>query len=329
MVEANRYEKEGISENELLPESDKRENDFSTIADTNIKGQDETENLLLPRTELDSHANMVVLGKNAFIFDRVANQTCEVLPFDPTIGSAHDVPIVDGAIAYECPYNQTTYVLVFKNALHVPSLGHNLVPPFILREAGVIVNDTAKTHKSNPGKEDHAIIVEDENLVIPLQLNGVFSYFHSRCPTIDEVSYSPNILMTPDTMSWDPYSDHFVLNEESMLDYEGNMMEYEHRKRHCIGVGYISSITISDYEKLVDKTFSEDDPYDPIDKSKESRSMATAMISSLCKAFTDKAMDGKISTALGAMGIRSSKCNLFEQHSQPSASNINEISTTI
>lgn len=57
-----------------------------------------------PKTELDSHANMVVLGKNAYVFERTG-RTCNVKPFTTTLGTARDVPIVDGAVAYDCPYS--------------------------------------------------------------------------------------------------------------------------------------------------------------------------------------------------------------------------------
>ena len=52
-----------------------------------------------PRTELDSHSNMVVLGAHAFIF-RSTNRTCNVQPFDPSLGIASKIPIVDGAVVY-------------------------------------------------------------------------------------------------------------------------------------------------------------------------------------------------------------------------------------
>ena len=126
-----------------------------------------------------------------------------------------------------------TYVLLFQNALHVPTLEHNLIPPFILREARITVNDTAKIHKDNPGKKDHAIIIESEPLTIPLQLNGIFSFFHSRMPTKDDINIALSIHMTPESLTWDPYSEHFSANEESMLDYEGNIMDEGYRKRHC------------------------------------------------------------------------------------------------
>ena len=309
----NHEQVKGRSCEKPLPESETNTITIGGEANINSIELENDENLPMPRTELDSHANMVVLGRNAFIFDRVSNQTCEVMPFDPSLGSAHDVPIIDGAIAYECPYNHKTFILIFKNALHVPSLEHNLIPPFILREAGIKVNDTAKIHKSEPSNEDHSIIIEDESLTIPLQLNGIFSYFHSRCPTIDEINHSPSIIMTPDSITWDPYSDHFAINEESMLDHEGKMMDREYWKRHCPGIKSISSIPTSVYESVVDRIMSSDNPYDLINAGRTSNSMATAMVSSLAKAVTDKAVDAKVGIALGITGKFNSKCNLFQE----------------
>ena len=44
-----------------------------------------------PRSELDSHANMVVLGKHAFIFES-SGRTCNVRPFSEELGIAENVP---------------------------------------------------------------------------------------------------------------------------------------------------------------------------------------------------------------------------------------------
>ena len=135
-----------------------------------------------PRTELDSHANMVVLGLNSFVFESTG-RTCNVQPFSTDLGIAKDVPIVDGALAYDCPYSGIVYVLVVRNALHVPSMDHNLIPPFIMRAGGVIVNDIPKIHCECPEVDDHFISFDHSDLRILLQLNGVFSYFHTRVPT--------------------------------------------------------------------------------------------------------------------------------------------------
>ena len=54
------------------------------------------------RTELDSHAKMVVLGLNSFVFESTG-RTFNVQPFSTNLGVAKHVPIVDGALAYDCP----------------------------------------------------------------------------------------------------------------------------------------------------------------------------------------------------------------------------------
>ena len=84
-------------------------------------------------TELDSHANMVVLGSECFVFEW-SGKTCTVNPFTDQLGSAKDVPIVDAAIAYDCPYTNVSYVLIIRNALYMPSMRSNLIPPFIMRQ---------------------------------------------------------------------------------------------------------------------------------------------------------------------------------------------------
>ena len=68
------------------------------------------------------------------------------------------VTIVDAAVAYDCPWYQTTYILIARNILFVPSMDHNLIPLLILREAGITVNDTAMIHLNKTSIDDHAII---------------------------------------------------------------------------------------------------------------------------------------------------------------------------
>ena len=47
----------------------------------------------LARTELDLHANMVVLGKNLFIFES-SGRTCNVKPFADELGMAAEVDLL-------------------------------------------------------------------------------------------------------------------------------------------------------------------------------------------------------------------------------------------
>ena len=155
----------------------------SSIYSTSITGQDGTAD---PRTELDSHANMVVLSKHSFIFES-SGKTCNVSPFAKELGVASNVPIVDGAIAYDCPTSRETYILIVRNALYMPSMEINLIPPFIMRAGGVQVNDIPKIHCDDPTKHDHCISFNDIDLRIPLQLFGTFSYFHTRKPMAQEL----------------------------------------------------------------------------------------------------------------------------------------------
>ena len=181
-----------------------------------------------PRTELDSHANMVVLGCNSFIFEKTG-RTCNVKPFSSDLGIAQNVPIVDGAVAYECSFSRQTYILIFRNALYIPSMLHNLIPPFILRAGGVIVNDVPKIHCKDPSKDDHCLRFDNNDLRIPLQLIGTFSYFHTRKPDPQELYDKDKIFLTPDSSDWNPHCLSFEQNERAMLNFEGEMNDVNRR----------------------------------------------------------------------------------------------------
>ena len=79
-----------------------------------------------------------------------------------------------------------TYILTLRNALHVPSMRHNLIPPFIMREAGLIVNEVPLIHTKAEEltNETHCIVSTGEGdnakLKIPLKLDGIFSHFETR-----------------------------------------------------------------------------------------------------------------------------------------------------
>ena len=99
-------------------------------------------------TKLDSHANMPVVGKHAYIIAETGKKV-DVSPFTPDYKPL-TVPLVDATEKYDNPYNGKTYILVLHNGLYVPSMDHNLIPPFMLRGMGVTVNDVPKIHKEDP-----------------------------------------------------------------------------------------------------------------------------------------------------------------------------------
>jgi hypothetical protein len=185
------------------------------------------------RTDLDSHANMCVVGNQIRIVNK-SGRHAEVNAFSPDLESLQRVPIIDAAIAYDCPYSMKTFILIIRNALHVPSMDHNLLPPFIMREAGIIVNETPKIHVDQAGVEDHSIYCQEANLRIPLALWGIFSYFPSRMPTETELDECDKIIITPDGPEWNPHSDVYARNEENYLDWQGHIVEPNHRTRVLI-----------------------------------------------------------------------------------------------
>ena len=179
------------------------------------------------RTDLDSHANMPVVGKGAFVL-ATHDRTCQVSPYTPDY-KPMSVPMVDAAVKYECPYDGRVYILIIRNALLVPAMDHNLLPPFMLREAGILLKDVPKIQVEDPSEEDHAITFSETGFRIPLSLWGTFSYFPTTKPTKDDlVDPSEVYMLTPSR--WNPHSDAYAKNEEAMLDWEGNITAAKDRQ---------------------------------------------------------------------------------------------------
>ena len=214
-------------------------------------------------TELDSHANMPVVGKHAYIIAETGKNV-DVSPFTPDY-KLLTMPLADATVKYDNPYDGKTYILVLRNALYVPSMDHNLIPPFMLREMGVTVNDVPKIHKEDPTVDDHAITFAEMGFRIPLSLWGIFSYFPTSKPTHDDL-LNPNEVYILSPATWNPHSDAYSANEESMLDWEGNMQpKKDHQHRIVLDgveddVNMVASLSITPLEQeAIDTHLIEDD----------------------------------------------------------------------
>ena len=108
------------------------------------------------RTELDSHANMPVVRREALVVEQ-SRKMVEVSPFTLDYKPIK-VEVVNAVIQYDSPLDGREYILVIQNALRVPSMSNNLIPPFIMWENRIMVNECAKTHCEDPTREDHTII---------------------------------------------------------------------------------------------------------------------------------------------------------------------------
>ena len=282
-----------------------------------------------PRTELDSHANMVVLGKHSYIFESTG-RTCDVKPFTDELGIATDIPIVDGAIAYDCPYTRETYILIVGNALYIKTMDTNLIPPFIMRQGGVIVNDVPKIQCQDPSIDDHCISFSTCDLRIPLQLMGVFSYFHSRKPLPQELFDKDKIFLTPDSNNWNPHCLSFEQNERTMLNYEGELNEPHRRaNKPMIDDDYedifeLSSVTVDDWNKQIDSNISNaytaeehhDDDLNELDEL-------------FAKTLSIRAEISKVQASLGSTTLCEDPCELFQDSFDNTLGNLKESLTGV
>ena len=129
---------------------------------------------------------MAVVGSNATKIQDTRHYA-DVNDFANDVGQMKRVPIKYMAIYYDFPYQKNTFLLMIKNALHLPSMNHNLIPPFILDESGLEVYTNPKIHSKNLSVDSHSIFDTATELRIPLKLRGVFSYFNSRSLNSEEI----------------------------------------------------------------------------------------------------------------------------------------------
>ena len=147
---------------------------------------------------------MIVFGKDGFI---ISKSEIEVIVNSLTgqVGTI-TVPIIDASVVYDCTWYQTTYILISRNILSVPSMYHNIIPPFILRETGVTVNYTAMIHLKEPSIDDHDIICPNSDLRINIYLHGTFFCFSTLMQTPDDIPDPVYrvIVITPEGTSYNP-----------------------------------------------------------------------------------------------------------------------------
>ena len=261
---------------------------------------------------------MVVVGKHCYIL-RWTGQNANVSPFTPDYKALQQVPIVDAAILYEDQVSGKEYLLVMRNALHVKAMNNNLIPPFILREAGITVNDVPKIQVNDPTVEDHALVFKDGELRIPLSLWGMFSYFPSRKPTLEQVRQCEDVyILTPDSDQWDPHTDVYARNEENMVDWEGNMIEKQHRRQILLSdvpedidmsaAAVISAVETSaidsNLERLGDAWLDHDTPDDRVSHIDDPQA--------LCNALSARATDSHFMTSIGATSAFNHDCLVEE-----------------
>ena len=159
---------------------------------------------------------MAVVGNQATVLH--TGKTGKVRDFSDEVEKIDSVPIVVSAVDYDCHKTLKNYLQILKNALHIPFMQHNLIPPFIMQEAGLEMSEDEVT------RENHSIMIPHVDLRIPLRIGGVLFYFESRYLTdkeIEECETMDTVLVTPDSKVWGQHCDSYAEQEEKILGFRG------------------------------------------------------------------------------------------------------------
>jgi hypothetical protein len=147
--------------------------------------------------EMDSNADTCCAGSN-FIVLALTRRTADVYRYDSSYKPLLNVPIASAATAYDDPHTGQTYILIINECLYYGTkLGHSLINPNQLRFGGTPVWD-------NAFDMNHDLSIECENdLIIPLQLDGTKTMFNTRAPTNIELDSCEHVHLTS-KREWEP-----------------------------------------------------------------------------------------------------------------------------
>ena len=137
-------------------------------------------------TELDSHADSPVVGRYCTVLEDTGRKA-RVSGFTSELGKPLVVKVVNAAVIYDCEHTGESYVLVLCNALYFENMDVNLVPPFMMRLAGIEVDECPKFLAKDPTDRNHSLFFPDADVRIHLQLEGIVSYLPTRKPMKDEL----------------------------------------------------------------------------------------------------------------------------------------------
>ena len=127
---------------------------------------------------MDSHADSPVVGGYCHVLEDTG-RTAKVSGFTSELGRPLVVKVVNAAIVYDCEHTGSSYIIVICNALHFSKMEVNLIPPFMMRLAGLEVDECPKFLARSPQESNHSIYFTESDVRIHLQLEGIISYFPS------------------------------------------------------------------------------------------------------------------------------------------------------
>ena len=193
-----------------------------------------------PQTELDSHADSPVVGQNCLVMETL-DRTVDVKGFTSSLSTC-TVPLVNAALLYTCEYTGEKCIFLVYNALFVPEMEHNLIPPFMMRLAGLEVDEKPKFLSKRLSVENHSFYCPKLKKRIHLKLIGTTSYFPTNIPSSEDLQYIDcRIELTPPSPSWNLHETSYQHWEDNMMDYSGDIRIFP--QQHELDLNVVSTET--------------------------------------------------------------------------------------
>ena len=122
-------------------------------------------------------------------------------------------------------------------------------------------------------------------------------------------------MITPDASDWDPYSEHYASNEESMLDWEGRMIDRKYRKKQIVEISSLS-VTVGSFEGEVDKCIN-DSFCASNHVGQNFASMAQSEIGDFAASLNSVTEASKFKMSVGSTSVGKDECGLFYPSRKP------------
>ena len=104
-----------------------------------------------PKVELDSHADMCVVGDNCLVFHDY-NRPVNVHKYDLKDGH-RSAKTIDAAVGYQDPQSGQKFLLMINQAICIDSLVNCLLCPMQCHLNGVQINEVPKFLTGTPSKQ--------------------------------------------------------------------------------------------------------------------------------------------------------------------------------
>jgi hypothetical protein len=168
----------------------------------NIKHRNIKEDIgFVGNTEADSHADAFVAGKNCVTLC-FTNRTCDAQPHSDDHAPMKDVPIVTAATGHALSTG-TNCMLVFPDALSMPTLDHSLFNPNQLRHYGTIVQDNPYCN------EPMSVTSPSGDFTACLQSMGTEIFIKTWAPLAADLQEYPHIVLCS-SAPWNPRQVQFA-----------------------------------------------------------------------------------------------------------------------